>query len=85
MPYPNIDLDINHETPTEQVQAPKEPPEDPITVTVQPPITTDETNIPDQPITGVRISDRLITHTKSCNPRMAVKRYACAAKQMAEH
>ena len=58
-----IDLNINHETPTEQVQAPEEPPAYLITVTGQPPMT--ETNITHQPRSGVRISSRVRTQNNS--------------------
>ena len=58
-----IDLNINHETPTEQVQAPEEPPAYLVTVTGQPPMT--ETNITHQPRSGVRISSRVRTQNNS--------------------
>ena len=79
---PRIELNINHETPTGQVQAPKEPPEDPITVAVQPPTT--ETNTPHQPSAGVRRYSRVITQTKSYTPSMSGNRYAYATAEMAE-
>ena len=41
IPYTTIDLNINHVTPTEQIQATKEPPEYLIIDTVQPPTTTE--------------------------------------------
>ena len=59
IPYPTNYLNINHETPTEQAQAPEEPPEDLTTVAVQPPMT--EKNRPHQPSTGVRRSARVLT------------------------
>ena len=82
IPYPKIDLDINHKTTTEQVQAPKEPPEDIITVVFQTPMT--ETNRPHQPIAGVCRSARVITQTKSYTPIMPENCYAYATAQIDE-
>ena len=81
--YPNIFLGVNHETPTEQVQVPEEPPEDTITSAVQPPMTTEDTNRPDHPSSEVRIYPRVRTHTNSYTPSMSGNRYSYATEQMA--
>ena len=78
--YPNIDLDINHETPTEQVQSTEEPREDP----VQPPTTSEETNRPNQTNAVVRRSVRVRTRAKSYTPFMSRNRYAYVAVKIPE-
>ena len=47
-------------------------------------MTTDEKNIPNQPSAGLCRSAKVRTKTKSYNPIMPGKRYACAAAQMVE-
>ena len=75
IPDANIDLDINHRKPTEQVQAPKEPPEYPITVTVKPTTTTEEKNRSNQISARVRRYARVRTKTKYHTPSMSGNRY----------
>ena len=82
IPDPNIDLEINHKTNTEQLQAPKESPEDPITVTVQLSTTTEEGNRPNHPSTGVRRSSRVKMQTNSYNPSITGNHYSCSAAKM---
>ena len=82
--YPNIGLNINHETPIEQIQAPKEPPKDTITVTFQPTTITEDTNRPDHPRTVICRSDIVRTHTKSYIPSMAGNCYAYFSVQISE-